>query len=342
VMLALFTVITVYAYFKKKWALFAIFSVFLVMTKETGMVLIGTLFLDKIMLENFFNNGQKRSVRFVFKELAIISIPVIAFTAFMVLQKIRAGWFLYPEHINLAILNPYEIINRIRLFSSKLLFQNGCSILFFLSIGALFYLIIKTSINKYSVHLLLFSVVFIAFYIAFSAVNFFTARYLLNVLPFFIITGTWLIMQALQKVYYLKIVMVISLAILFVYYTFIGNQNESDVSLGYKNSVLLQKQAVNYAEEMQWHEKSIYSAFLMQYYMAIPKLGYLNDKTHPFISISNKPEKEFDIYIFCSNENDIKRSIIKNNGNYAMVKKFENKGAWVEFYMKKVLQCDPN
>jgi len=334
VMLALWTLLTAYAYFTKKWVLFAVFSVLLVMTKETGMVLIFTLFLDKIVLEKFFINGQKRSGHLLIRELAFMSIPVIVFTGFMIIQKISVGYFLYPEHLNLAVLDPAEIFYRI-LCALKLSFQNGIIIFFILSTAAFIYLIYNRSLINFPTHLLLFSGLFIIIYMLFSSINFFTARYLLSLFPFIIILGTWIILKALQNVPYLKIITVFMLMVLLSYYSFVGNQTEYDTSLGYKNTVLVQKQVVNYAEEMQWQQQSIYSEFLMQYYLSIPDLGYLNDKKHPFVNISNNTLKAHDFYIFCSNENDPFCDIIKNSPDIMLLKRFQNKKAWVEVYGKR-------
>jgi 4-amino-4-deoxy-L-arabinose transferase-like glycosyltransferase len=335
VMMALWTILSVYNYFRKKWALFAIFSVFLVMTKETGMVLIGTLFIDKVILEHFFNQRNTRPTLQLFRELAIMSIPVIVFSGFMIMQKIRLGWFLFPEHVNMTVINPHEILERICVFSSKLFFQHGRNVLFFGALAAFVYLKIKGLVEKQQARVLFFLVLFILFYIVFSSVNYFTTRYLLSVLPLYIILCTWLIMRLLQRRFYLKIIAVVAFVLMFSYYTFIGNQNESDISLGFKRTVLLHKQAVNFAEEMQWQDKSIQSTFLMLYNLTNPKLGYLNNKTHPFTRVSNQTDNKYDVYLFCSNEMEILHSSIENNSDYYLVKRFENEGAWVDFYMKK-------
>lgn len=333
IMLALWTVLTFYAYFKRKWILFMIFSILLIMTKETGMVLIGTLFLDKLLIERFFTRGQKKPVKWRIRELAIMSIPLLAFAIFMVLQKIRNGWFLYPGHLDLTILDPREILNRTHLFLSRLLFRNGKNIFFIFSAMAFIYLLIKKSVSRYAAHLLVFSALFILLYIAFSSVNFFTTRYLLSVLPFFIIPCSWLITQGLKTNLH-KVSALALFMLIFGYYAFVAEPcSEQDTSPGYKNTVLLQKQAVNFAEDMQWQQKSIYATFLMQYYLTDPELGYLNDRAHPFTDISNGAGKDYDLYIFCSNENDPLHAKIQNDRNFKQVKRFENDCSWVEWYI---------
>jgi hypothetical protein len=131
-----------------------------------------------------------------------------------------------------------------------------------------------------------------------------------------------------------KIGTFVGFALLFGFHSFILNITENDVSLGFRNTVLLQKQVVNYAEEKDWQSKVIYSAFLMQYYLAVPELGYLN-KDKPFYHVKNKPEIDYDVFIFCSNEADPKREQMQKDPVIALIRKFEKDAAWVEVYGKR-------
>jgi len=330
IMLSLWTILTIYAYFRRSWGLYTIFSALLVMTKETGIVLIGVIYLDKLLLERFFAEDQNRTGKMA-GELAIMSTPLLVFAAFIIMQKVRYGWFLYPEHLSLTVFNPGEIAQRARMFISKLLFHNGRNIYFLLSVLAFLFLAVKRSISKPVAHLLSFSIVFIIVYIVFSSVNFFTARYLLSILPLFIMSGSWLITTWLKQ-NKIRIPAMLAFALLFAWHTFVGYRNEQDTSLAFRDTVLLQRQAVNFAEEMQWQHKKIYTAFLMQYYLSMPQLGYLNNKAHPFIQISNKPEESYDIYIFCSNESDPLLQKLKGRSDLFLIKRFEDKTAWVEIF----------
>ena len=330
VMLALWSLLTVRAYFGRKWIQFAVFSVMTVMTKETGMVLIGMLFLDKLFLEGIFNKERQRPIRQL-TELALLCIPVAAFAAFLILQKIRFGWFLYPEHVSLAVLDPHEIMLRMRTFLSKLLFSQGRGIFFLASLIALIYRMAKKRPGTLQGHILLFSGIFIIAYVSFSSVNFFTSRYLLSLFPFYLIPGAWLITSVLPQ-RWLKITAVSCLSMLFAWQTIKSNRDENDTSLGFKNTVLLQKMAVDYAAESHWQDKNIYSAFLMQYYLSIPGLGYLGDGAQPFSSISNSLERAYDIFIFCSNEGDPRYAEITRRTDVMLLKRFEHPPAWVEIY----------
>lgn len=332
VMLALWTLLTVLVYFRKKWGLFAIFSILLVMTKETGIVLIGTLLFDKILLERLFNNDPGRPRFLRIKETLILCIPILTFASFLTLQNLKFGWFLYPEHTQLIILNPVEILNGFRIYFSKLFFQYGRNIFFLISLAALAYSLYKKSVRRKQAHILLFSFTFILFYIAFASVNFFTPRYLLSVLPFFIIPGSWLIISLPVKKW-LRVSIVSVLALLFSYHTFIGSQKEIDTSLGYKNTVLIQKEAVNFIEDNIAPNQSIYSFYLMPYYMANPRLGYLKNWSAPLFEFKSISDAE--VFIFCSNEKDPAQKDFIHNESYILLKRFEKKHAWVEIYKKR-------
>jgi 4-amino-4-deoxy-L-arabinose transferase-like glycosyltransferase len=332
VMLALWTLLTVFAYFRKRWGLFAAFSIVLVMTKETGMVLIGTLFVDKIMLERFFAGEPERPRYLRLKESLILCIPILVFASFLTLQKFRFGWFLYPEHTDLIIRDPSEILNGFRIYFSKLFFQYGRNILFLLTLPALGYRLYKKSVGPEHARILLFSIVFILFYIAFASVNFFTPRYLLSVLPFFIITGSWLIVsQPVNE--WIRVSVIGALALLFSYHTFLGNQKELDTSLAYRNTIVLQKQAVNFIEDLKVPHSLVYSYFLMNYYMTIPRLGYLksNNSCFKFTKIS---DPSCEIFIFCSNEKDPAYQDFSCNPSFILIKRFEKNASWVEIFKR--------
>jgi hypothetical protein len=271
IMLALWALLTVFAYFRKKWGMFILFSILLVMTKETGLVLTGTLLMDKIILERFFCKDPEKPGHMRFKETLILCIPILVFFLFLTLQKLKSGWFLYPEHKALIILAPSEILNGFRIYFSKLFFQYGRNIFLFITLAAVAYSLKKKLLVPRHIHALLFSLAYILFYLAFSAVNFFTPRYLLSVLPFFIIPGSYLILS-LPVTNRIRVLILCALALLFSYHAFRGNQKEIDTSLAYKNTVLIQKEAIHFIEDSLAMDQSLYTFYLMHFYMAAPRL----------------------------------------------------------------------
>ncbi len=334
-LLALLTLLTFYTYCKKNWVYFSLLSVMLVMTKETGMVMIAALFLDKVLLEKWFRRDPGRSRPLLFKELAVLSIPVITFASFMGLQKMHFGWFLYPEHMGMTILDPQVVLERLSSFSFKLLMQHGKIALLALALTGVVTLIRKKAISGQQAHVLILSSLFVLLYMLFSAMNFLTTRYLLSVMPFFFICGAWIISEMFSGRIYSRRLVVASLALLFAWHSFYGYRSESDVSLAYKKTVLLHKEAVRYAEEMNWQQTSLHTSFLMLFNLSDPNLGYLRNKDKPFVNLNKSPEKNYDIYLFYSNEPNPEYNRIKSDSCYVLKRRFERGGAWAEFYVKK-------
>jgi 4-amino-4-deoxy-L-arabinose transferase-like glycosyltransferase len=335
VMLTLWSLLTFTAYFKKNWGLFALFSILLVMTKETGVVLIGALLFDKIILEKFFIDEPGKPKYLRLKETLILCLPIVVFASFLTLQKLKFGWFLYPEHTDLIISDPSKIMNGFRIYFSKLFFQSGRNIFFLITLAALAYSLYKKSISRKYAHILLFFLVFILFYLAFASVIFFTPRYLLSVLPFFIIPATWLILS-LPVNKWLRVSIICALGLLFALHTFIGIQKETDTSLSYKNTVLLQKQAINFIEEMKGPHSLVYSYYLVNYYMTIPRLGYLKNKTS-FYKFTNISDPSCEIFIFCSNEKDPAYDDFSRNQSFELIKRFEKNASRVEIFKRRRL-----
>jgi 4-amino-4-deoxy-L-arabinose transferase-like glycosyltransferase len=330
-MLTLWTLLTMYAYFKKKWVMFVLASGLLVMTKETGLVLIGVLFIDTLFLESYFAGRQQKPWVFPLKELVYLFIPVLFFALFLVLQKIHSGWFLFREHADLININPGKILDKFWAILSKLLFMQGRGIFFFLSLFAVIRLIIKKSLPVPIARQLLFFSLLIIGYILFSSMFFFTPRYLLSLMPILLIPGSWLMLTFLKRK---TIQLAISgmLLLLFSFHTFLARKKETDTTLGFRNSVLVQKEAVHFADSLNWQDKKIYSRFLMLYYMRDADLGYLKKGAAVFKGMNGNPDAHQDLYIFFSCENDPCRSIIISKPGIVPVKKFERKGAWVEIY----------
>lgn len=102
VQLALFVVLTVLFYIKRKVGLFILSGTAMLLTKETGILVIGILGLvelvDFIRERNF---SKKRWLEFL-----SIGMPVaLAFVYFLV-QYAQFGWFMFPEHVSMFETDP--------------------------------------------------------------------------------------------------------------------------------------------------------------------------------------------------------------------------------------------
>ncbi|HEX2396294.1 MAG TPA: glycosyltransferase family 39 protein [Bacteroidales bacterium] len=334
VMLTLWIILVLIAYLNKRWNIYLLCSILLILTKESGIVLIIALLIDKIVLDYLFKNEINSGTPERIKELLIMIVPVIVFGILLIVQKIRLGWFLYPDHLKMMDLNVQSIKYNFILIKD-ILFQGGRAYLFMASFICITLLTMKESITKFQARFISLCWVYIIIYLIFCSMNFFATRYLLSAVAVLIIVCTWPVLVFLRNLW-LKIAFILVFVFIFTYHTFLGPKNAFDTSIGFKNAALLQKKAVQFAEEMKLHRNKIYSTFLMQYYMGIPELSYLADPLKPFI-IKNTSDIDYDVYIFCSNEKDQLYDQIKNDPDIKLLKRFQNNEAWIEFYIKSAL-----
>src|SRR6185312_8955337 len=86
-----------YAYFNKNWIWFVIFSTAMLLTKESGGVLILSILFYELVAFIFY--WQKEWWVFI-KRVAFIVLPVLIAFIYFLIQKIQYGWFLFPFYMN--------------------------------------------------------------------------------------------------------------------------------------------------------------------------------------------------------------------------------------------------
>ncbi len=94
VFLALHTVYAILFYLRKQYVLSAVFTVFAVLTKETGLVLaialMGAVIVEFIKERNF----KEFTIKFL-----LFDMPFLVFAAFLIIQEATYGWYLNPTNV---------------------------------------------------------------------------------------------------------------------------------------------------------------------------------------------------------------------------------------------------
>lgn len=103
VMMALWTVLVLYYYLKEKWILFIVFASLMLLTKESGIVLLGTIGIWTLF-ENVFLKKEPLFKTEALKTYMLLASPLLVAGVYFIIQKIQHGWFLYPEHIGMITL----------------------------------------------------------------------------------------------------------------------------------------------------------------------------------------------------------------------------------------------
>jgi 4-amino-4-deoxy-L-arabinose transferase-like glycosyltransferase len=102
IMLALFVTLTVLFYLKRKMWLYLVAGSAMLLTKETGILVIGMLGL--VELFEFVRN-REFTIKRLIETLWVGSPVVIAFLYFLA-QYMQFGWFMFPEHVSMFETDP--------------------------------------------------------------------------------------------------------------------------------------------------------------------------------------------------------------------------------------------
>jgi 4-amino-4-deoxy-L-arabinose transferase-like glycosyltransferase len=95
VLLTIFTFLTIYFYWKEKYFIYLFFGICLVLTKETGVILIGAIGVWEL-IKDFCYDKEKFYIQSFSKKYFLIGLPLIAICLHLLLLKITYGWFISP------------------------------------------------------------------------------------------------------------------------------------------------------------------------------------------------------------------------------------------------------
>lgn len=112
VMVALFTILSLRYFILNNNVLYILFTSLLLLTKESGIILpfaIATYHLANVTLIRKSNDYKA-----IAKQLVIILLPLLTFGVFLLTTYFYKGWFLFPEHTNMIVLEARYSIDRIK------------------------------------------------------------------------------------------------------------------------------------------------------------------------------------------------------------------------------------
>ncbi len=112
-LLALFVLTTLYTYLRDRHILFVLSGSALLLTKETGVVVIGALGLIHLIKVIFIVEPPNRFKVFWTGALRI-ALPVLIASLHYIYQKVVYGWFFFPEHLDMQIWDLVPILHRLR------------------------------------------------------------------------------------------------------------------------------------------------------------------------------------------------------------------------------------
>ncbi len=310
VMVALLTVLSVNAYFSgNKWGT-CIWLSLLLLTKESGVVLWGTMAL--------FELGKAWKGKYLFKPkemfggawpIAVSALPVLLF---FIGQKLKFGWFFFPEHIGYLVFDIGDLMQKIKGIMAYLFIDMGRNLLTFAGGFSLILIIARKDLIAHkALSMLYFNGFFVFLFLIFSAINFYSPRYLLCLLPFTIISFVYLIEKAIESFNLSKFqklgkilpgILLLAIFTNNLYFSF-GKMKGNDHNLGFAQAVKTHQALVAYLEANAAPDQRIATGFLTQTNLTNTDLGYLKgDK--PFTNLTNEVDDSTAFAIVTSTEQD--------------------------------------
>ncbi len=172
---------------------------------------------------------------------------------------------------------------------------------------------------------------FILAYLLFTALNFYTNRYLIPIYPLFIL----LVLSAIHGIVP-KYKDLITTSLVFIFGVILLTQIDAegdvgDARLSYRDDVLLHSEMIRYFEDRNWYNEVFVAPFTVIYYMSDPFSGYLSgSRTFPHAQgILNEHTR----FVIKTHSSDSLHSSYTNG--FQLLKRFEQGNAWSEVYERK-------
>lgn len=329
--LALLNLLAIGAFLSGKRGAYVIWSILLVLTKESGLVLpLACLALH--FAEPLWNRGKHFGTSLIPRS-GYLWIPLLVAGSFLIVQKAVMGWFFFPEHIGLLRFSITSVIQRLGGYASFLFIGFGRNLLTLTAAASLIYLVIrKARFSSEEIRVIIPLTAFLAAYLLFLSLNFYSPRYLLSILPAFLLLCLVLISKATAQW---------PVAGYFILFVVTGNnlwftldrRTDSDHNLGFADAVEVHRQAVLYCDQQNWQDRPLATHFLMRYYLEHPSAGYVT-AGREFLNVSPGISDSTQVAVISSTEftKDFQARI--DSSHFLPVRRFEKRNAWAVIYGK--------
>lgn len=323
--MALWTMVCLHAWFANGKTVFVIAGAAMLLTKESGAVLIATLGLSALL-----PFAKHRQWSKLLSQWSLLLCSVLIAFIYFVLQKIYHGWFLFPFYTG-YISSHWQVATQNLLSASEYVFiyygRNGLSGLLILSAVT----IAARKRREYTPlqkHILTALAGYIVMYMIFSCINYYIPRYLLCAFPPFIIICAAALDSAFGRYRLLRAMAVTGLsATCLFFYINQGYGGDND----YLPSLRVAQKMVKYCEEAGLKDKHIFAPSVVRIDLTEPYAGFLAGS--PFSQVQAEADAHTEYCIFTRDElNEQQRNQLKKDLNLQLVSRFDMGYAWSELY----------
>ena len=169
---------------------------------------------------------------------------------------------------------------------------------------------------------------------AFSALNFYTDRYLLVLFPLLSVGGMFYLRRVLDQ-YRRWAFPLVALFCIGVQAAYIGNDEKiGDTRLSYLDAIAADLAMIRYCEELELYDAVIESDFIQARYMQDPDAGYLSS-ARTFAHVVNQ-ESEIQTFAIVTSNRQTDQLRERDNADYSLVYRISIGKAWSELYERRV------
>jgi len=210
-------------------------------------------------------------------------------------------------------------------------------ILFIISIAWMLYVLHKLKIYRDSQQerFIVLSIIFIFCFFCFSAMNFFTPRYMLAAIVPFLFFGAVVFDRFIDRTYPVLFYPLLLIMLLIAYYTFHSDTDYGDADMGAFYGMNVQQSVVNYLEKNNCYDKSIgCGSFLESQHLLNPATGFLHTN-RVFTKVKWDINGNTQYAIFDDIEPDSRYDIVKKDPAFHLAYRYQEGLVWAEIYERK-------
>lgn len=322
-LLTLFLILSFFFFLNRKYAAYAFSATLMVFTKETAIVFAVTFGLFYL----FSLLNKKKHEKFKPLHLLALLTPGLLYALFLLLHYRAYGVLFYSEHLNHVAHDWSTVQNKLSTMSSFIFIQYGKTAITIITLLTSIILFFKKEADKRPIIL---AIVLFVFFISFSIFNFFTLRYSLPLIVLLMILTAYNVGQ-LKLNNIVKWTAIVLISVVCLTKTQSKKEN-SDINLGYVETINVFQDLTNYCIENNWQDERIASTFNMIYNLSEPELGYVNNN-NKFTNIVYWKKFIESKYLILESTSSHDEATKYANEHFQLLKSIENRHAWGYVYL---------
>ncbi len=218
--------------------------------------------------------------------------------------------------------------------SGRMLPSIPFSIVFICSVIFMMYSLVQLKIieDKRQIQFITLTISFIFVFFCFSAMNFFTPRYMIIAIVPLLIFCAVLTEKMIRLSYFFLYYPSLALIVLIGIYTYNTSAGWGDVQPGAFDAVEVQQKMVDYFEQNNLYDKTIgCGSFLGGRHLLLSATGFLHNNK-PFKNTTWGIDSQTDYAVFDNIEPDDRYKIVANSPSFRHVYRYEKNGIWTEIF----------